>query len=157
MFNLFKRKAYIYAPVNGASKQIEDVEDEAFAQKMLGDGFAVTPESEYICAPCEGLLMQMFPTNHAFGIVTDDGLEVLVHIGIDTVTLQGQGFVRQIEPGNRVKVGDKIVKVDLDLVKEKKLNTDIIVVITNMDKIAKIDSSIGDFHVGDKVSKLILA
>lgn len=147
----------MHAPVDGRSYPIEHVPDEAFAQKMLGDGFAVTPDSEYICAPCSGKLVQIFPTNHAFGIMTEDGLEILVHIGVDTIHLQGKGFTRITEMDTDVKVGDQIVKVDLAYLKGQGVNTDVIVMVTNMDKVYEMKTSIGKYSIGDKVSQIVLS
>lgn len=157
MLNLFKKKVKLYSPTDGTGVQIEEVADPVFAGKMLGDGFAVIPKSEYICAPCDGELMQVFPTNHAFGIVTEEGLEILVHIGIDTVDLKGEGFTRLKEQGISVKKGDPVVKVDLEALKAKEVITDTMVVITNMDKVAKIQSSIGEYVTGESVSEVVLA
>lgn len=156
MFNFLKKKTKLHSPVDGVGLPIENVKDAVFAQKMLGDGFAVTPESEYICSPCDGKLVQVFPTNHAFGIMTEDQLEVLVHIGIDTVELKGEHFTRLKEVGETIKMGDKIVKIDLKALKDKNIDTDIMVVITNMDKVSKIQSSITNYKVGDKVAEITL-
>ena len=96
MLNLFKRQASscpqtaITAVISGRLLPLSEVRDEVFAQKMLGDGAAVQPEGEIVAAPCDGKITMLYPTLHAFGLVNPDGLEILVHIGIDTVSLQGK-------------------------------------------------------------------
>ncbi len=121
----------IYTPVNGKAKRIEEVSDAVFAGKMLGDGFAVTPTSETVVAPISGKVSAVFPTNHAFGIEGDDGVEVLVHIGVDTVTLEGKGFTGFVKQGDHVTAGDSLAKVDFDWIAKQGIDTDVIVVVTN--------------------------
>jgi PTS system glucose-specific IIA component len=130
-----KKKVKIIRPVKGNIVEISEVPDVAFSQKMLGDGFAIIPTEEMIKAPVSGQIVQIFPTNHAFGIRTEEGLEILIHIGIDTVELNGEGFERQLEPEQYVKVGDPIIKVDLEYIKSKGKNTITPIVFTSMDRV----------------------
>lgn len=106
----------VFAPVAGRLKKIEDVPDPVFAQKVLGDGFAVEPTDGRFVAPVAGELVLLADTLHAYAIRSDEGLEVLVHIGIDTVKLKGQGFSSTMAAGMKVEVGDLIITVDLDTV-----------------------------------------
>ncbi len=106
---------------------------------MIGDGAGVVPTKGSVVAPCNGTISQIFPTNHAIGIETEEGLEILIHIGIDTVELKGEGFKRLLEPGTKVSVGDAIVDVDLDFLKSKGKELATPVVVTNMEKVEKID------------------
>ena len=141
MFGLFNKnkEVVIKAPFQGEIVDITKVEDMAFSSKMLGDGFAVKPQSNIAVAPCDGKIVQIFPTNHAFGIITKEGLEILVHIGIDTVNLNGEGFKRLVEVGAKVKEGEGVIEVDLDYIKSEGKDTITPVVITNMDKVNNLN------------------
>ena len=113
----FKKKASlppgsVTAVVSGKIVPLESVKDEAFAKKMMGDGAAILPEDDYVVAPCDGTLTMIYPTLHAFGVTSSDGVDILVHIGIDTVNLKGKGFRRIAEEGQKVHTGDKIIKMD---------------------------------------------
>ncbi len=118
MFNFFKNTKTIdlYAPIEGSIKCIEAVPDTLFAEKMVGDGIAVEPEKGSITAPCDGKVVQISSTNHAVGMVTDSGVEILIHVGIDTVELKGEGFKRIAEVDTFVKKGDPLLEVDLEKV-----------------------------------------
>lgn len=156
MFNFFKKKIEIYSPIKGNSVTLDKVNDPVFSNKMIGDGVAILPEGNFVCAPCEGRIIQIFPTNHAFGIVTEDGLEVLVHIGLDTVELKGKGFKRLMEVGENVTVGEKIIEVDFDFLKSE--NKDIItpIVFTNMEMIEKIEKIENKLETSDVIMKISL-
>lgn len=144
MFGLFKKKTLeLQSPMQGEVIDITKVPDAVFSQKMIGDGFAVDPTDGDVKAPCSGRIAQIFPTNHAFGIVTKEGVEVLVHIGIDTVELKGEGFTRVLEPGAEVEAGDVIVKVDLNVLKDNEKSTITPVVITTPDKVKTMDVKLG--------------
>jgi glucose-specific phosphotransferase system IIA component len=146
MLRLLKRNKTINirAPFEGEVIDITEVSDQVFSSKMVGDGVAIKPKSRIAVAPCDGKISQIFPTNHAFGLVTKEGLEVLVHIGIDTVDLKGAGFKRLVEIGRNVKQGQGIIEIDIDYL--KKSGKDIItpVVITNMDKVESITKNFDD-------------
>jgi glucose-specific phosphotransferase system IIA component len=139
MFGFLKKKKVAFHTIaQGRILPLSEVPDKAFSTKMLGDGYAVLLESGTIASPVDGIIAQIFPTNHAFGIVTDCGLEVLVHIGIDTVELKGACFKRLIEVGTPVKAGDAVIEVDLLAVKAAGKAVITPVVITNSDKIKQI-------------------
>jgi glucose-specific phosphotransferase system IIA component len=115
MFGFLKtKKLIVVSPVDGDVVALENVSDEVFSQKMAGDGVAILPRSNIFIAPVSGVVTKIFATNHAFSIQTDMGIEVLVHIGIDTVALNGRGFERLIEEGSRVSIGKPIINADLD-------------------------------------------
>lgn len=139
MFNIFKKKKYvdIYSPINGRLLKIEDVPDPVFSQKMVGDGVALEPKEGIVYSPVNGTIIQLFPTKHALGIKTEEGLEVLIHIGMDTVEMKGNGFESFVSEGEKVKVGDKLIKFDMELVKKEHPLTSPII-ITNMDIVDKI-------------------
>lgn len=131
----------LYAPANGKVIPLSEVGDEVFRQEMVGPGFAVIPEGSTaeFKSPVAGVIDMVFETGHAFGIKTDDGLEVLVHIGIDTVGLGGEGFEKLRTAGERVKVGDAIIRADLDFIRSKGLKVDTPVVLTDLSKEYKIE------------------
>ena len=142
LFDIFKKKektvVTIYSPMNGKVIELKEVPDEAFAQKMVGDGCAIEPDKGIICSPIDGQLMNIFPTNHAIIFETIDGLEMIVHFGIDTVKLDGKGFQKLREPGP-IKIGDEIVKYDLDDIKDGVPSTRSPIIINNMEKVEKIE------------------
>jgi len=129
----FRKKAKgtdICAVVKGTIKPLDQVEDPAFSKGMIGQGIAVIPEDSIIKAPCDCTLNVVFPSGHAFGFCDADGLEYLIHIGIDTVKLNGKGFHLLVEQDQRVKKGDPLVEVDFHYIKEQKLSTDTMVLVT---------------------------
>ncbi|HAE62198.1 MAG TPA: PTS glucose transporter subunit IIA [Eubacteriaceae bacterium] len=145
----------IKSPARGKRIDLKDVPDALFANKMIGDGFAVYPESKEICSPVDGKIVHIFDTNHAVGLKTDDGLEVLVHIGIDTVKLKGKGFKRIASIGQKVKVGDILIECDLEYLKENAKSIITPVVITNMDQVQKIEQIETDyFEIGSEVIRI---
>nr|WP_273702717.1 PTS glucose transporter subunit IIA [Thermoanaerobacter sp. A7A] len=108
-----------------------------FSQKMVGDGVALEPKEGIVYSPVNGTIIQLFPTKHALGIKTEEGLEVLIHIGMDTVEMKGNGFESFVSEGEKVKIGDKLLKFDMELVKKEHPLTSPII-ITNMDIVDKI-------------------
>ena len=134
MFGLFKaKKQIILSPIDGDVVDLENVPDEVFSAKLAGDGLAIIPRSNTFVAPVAGVLTKIFSTNHAFSIQTKSGLEVLVHIGLDTVELNGEGFKRLVEEGETVTVGEPIINADIEFIKSK--GKDIVTpIIFNHDK-----------------------
>lgn len=141
-----KKKEVLHFPVAGQKIDLSQVPDAVFSQRLLGDGVAIVPQGNVFVAPCDAEIVQIFPTNHAIGLLTPLGLELLIHIGIDTVELKGEGFKRLATPGQKVKAGEPLVEVDLEFVKRmgKPLETPII--ITNMDRVERIDAK-DDAHL----------
>lgn len=150
MFFKKKKETIVYSPAQGPVLALEKVNDPVFSQKMMGDGFAVSPTKGTISAPVEGIVSSIFPTKHALGIQTKDGLEILIHIGIDTVELNGTPFKIFVSEGDKVTPNTHIADVDLDYLEKKGKNKEIMVIITNMEIVKKIDfklqnsQSIGD-------------
>lgn len=139
----------IVAVANGVLVPLEEVNDEVFASKAMGDGVALVPSSGDIVSPVNGIMSTVFPTGHAYGIVRSDGVEVLVHIGINTVDLSGVGFKSLVQQGQIVKAGQKIATVDLGLLKSKGYDTSIMTIITDAkDKNIVLKTS-GDVYAGD--------
>lgn len=134
--NLFRKKEAVeslIAPITGNIIAMEDVPDEMFSKKMLGDGIAIEPTEGIVVAPLDGEVVQFFPTKHAIGIRGNNGLEVLIHIGLETVALNGEGFQGYVQQGDKVKAGDKLITFDLDFIREKADSIISPVVITNSD------------------------
>ena len=128
----------VHSVADGEVINIEDVKDPVFSQKMMGDGFAVEPENGHIVSPVSGKVTSVFPTKHALGLVTDNGLEVLVHIGLDTVSLEGKPFEVKVSEGQTVAAGDLLVEADLDAIRAAGRETSTIVVFTNADAIKSV-------------------
>lgn len=128
----------VYSVADGQVVALEQVKDPVFAQKMMGDGFAVEPANGNIVSPVSGTVSSIFPTKHAFGIVTEAGLEVLVHIGLDTVSLEGKPFTVHVAEGQKVAAGDLLVTADLDAIRAAGRETSIVVVFTNGDAIKSV-------------------
>ncbi len=124
MMGLFSKKLKeleIIAPVDGEIIALDKVEDEVFSQKMLGDGLAIKPSAGNFVAPVAGKLITVFPTGHAYGIKSNIGVEMLLHIGMDTVSLDGKGFDIKVKQDDNVKQGDLLCEVDLAVLKAEKV------------------------------------
>lgn len=121
----------IYSPVTGTVVPLEQVPDPVFSGRMLGDGIAVLPSSGEIVAPFDGKVVSLFPTGHAIGLVSEDGIECLIHIGMDTVELNGQGFTLKVSQGDSVKKGKVLIKADLAAISSAGKQIVTPVVITN--------------------------
>ena len=128
----------VYSVADGQVVALEQVKDPVFAQKMMGDGFAVEPANGNIVSPASGTVSSIFPTKHALGIVTEAGLEVLVHIGLDTVSLEGKPFTVHVAEGQKVAAGDLLVTADLDAIRAAGRETSTVVVFTNGDAIKSV-------------------
>ncbi|MGG5340540.1 PTS sugar transporter subunit IIA [Enterococcus sp. AZ192] len=145
MFGFLKKKEpsqvneTLYAVATGKVIPITEVNDPVFSQKMMGDGFAVLPETGEIYAPIEGKILSVFQTKHAVGMKMANGLEVLLHMGIDTVELNGAPFSIKVTEGTKVVPGTLIATVDLEKIISAGKATDMVVVITNMDAVKKFD------------------
>ncbi|KGM97022.1 PTS glucose transporter subunit IIA [Clostridium novyi A str. 4552] len=149
-----KKTLEIINPLKGEIIEITKVPDEVFSSKALGDGFAINPSGNQVVAPIDGEIAVLFPTKHAVAIKGDNGLEILVHIGIDTVNLNGEGFTSHVSQGDKVKQGDLLVEFDKYTVESKAKSLITPVVITNMDVIESIDIYYGNREKGDKVATL---
>lgn len=134
--NTFK----LVAPVSGKSIPLSEVPDPVFAQKMAGDGIAIDPTGDIVVAPADGELTLVFNTKHAFALTLENGAELLVHIGLETVSLNGEGFEQLAEQGTKVKAGTPIIKFDREFIKSKGLPLVTPVLITNHDTLTSIQS-----------------
>ena len=163
MFGFGKKKVTVelQAPFAGQVATIADVPDPAFSGKMLGDGFAVAPQSTsgslLVCAPATGTLQMVFKTGHAFSVKTTEGLDVLVHIGLDTVELKGEGFTVLTQQGETVTAGQPIIEVDLALLKQKGKNVITPVVLSEKSQVAEVHAITGAVSQGDTVATVTMA
>ena len=160
MFSLFDRfkkevDSNIYSPVEGKCIDISNVRDDVFSKKMMGDGIAIIPKENIAYSPCDGELTMLFPTKHAFGITMNDGVEVLVHIGMDTVNLNGVGFKSFKNKGDKVKHGDKIIEFDENYLSREDLDMTTMVIITNTNN-HKFDKIGIDKEVNKEVKVLVI-
>ncbi|VTT02640.1 trehalose PTS enzyme II [Streptococcus gordonii] len=124
----------ISSPLSGQVKELSQATDPVFAQGVMGQGVLIEPSQGDLLAPVDGVVSVLFPTKHAVGIVSDQGVEMLMHIGMDTVNLEGKGFTAHVNQGDRVKVGDKLISFDIDLIKDAGYVTETPVIITNQDQ-----------------------
>lgn len=143
MFGFFKKKKQevitedkalsLVSAVAGKTIPLSEVSDPVFAQKMAGDGVAIEPTDNTVVAPADGELTLVFNTKHAFALTLENGIELLVHVGLDTVSLNGEGFEQLAEQGTKVKAGTPILKFDADFIKSKGLPLTTPILITNPD------------------------
>lgn len=128
--NAQKPSFVVVSPVQGQLIDLTEVKDEVFSKKMMGEGFAIVPENGQIVSPVSGELVSLFPTGHAFGIHTENGVDVLVHIGLDTVNLNGKGFKVLCSQGQSVQAGQPVVQVEREAILEQGIDLTTMVVFT---------------------------
>lgn len=128
----------IHSPIKGKVASLSTTPDEAFAKGMMGDGVTITPEGDLVRAPEDGRIIVMFDTKHALGFETDEGIEMLIHVGIDTVKLGGRGFEALVDTGQRVKKGEPLVRLDLDYLRKHAPSMASPVLCTNLEESAKV-------------------
>lgn len=146
----------IFASVDGQFVAIEEVPDPTFAQKMMGDGVAIQPANGNVVAPIEGEVISVFPTKHAVGLRGRSGIELLIHIGIETVSMNGEGFEAHVKAGDKVKPGQPLITFDLDLVNEKAVSSVIPMVVTNMERVDSFEkASVTDLKAGETTLALV--
>ncbi|KKI88744.1 PTS glucose transporter subunit IIA [Bacillus sp. SA1-12] len=131
-------KETIFAPLTGKLINIEEVPDPVFSQKLMGEGMAIEPTEGIVVAPIEGQVIQVFHTKHAIGLRSQTGMELLIHIGLETVSMNGEGFEVHVKEGQKVKVGDPLITANLELIKEKAASTITPIIITNSDIIENL-------------------
>ncbi|MPM60302.1 hypothetical protein SDC9_107153 [bioreactor metagenome] len=149
----------LHAVAQGAYVPLEDVPDEVFSTKMMGDGFAIEPINGEIYAPVSGVVTTIFPSKHAIGIKTTNGVEILVHMGIDTVSLNGEGFELFVQAGDKVSSKTKIAKMDLDYIRTQKKSTIVMVIILNMERVVTLHGEKrldGTHQSGELLEKVVL-
>lgn len=142
----FKKSIFIKSPIPGQIVKLSEVPDQVFAEKMMGDGFAVIPSIGSVYAPIDAEILFVFKTKHAIGLKTREGLEILIHIGLDTVELNGEGFTCYVDAGDFVKAGDKLLDFDMDSIHHHGKNLISPIVITNL----KIIKEFKIYQEGDR-------
>ncbi len=150
MLKFLKRKTrQVQSPVDGEVVEIESVNDEVFSQKLVGDGVAIIPMSNQFKAPIDGVISKIFSTNHAYSIKSSKDMEVMVHIGLETVNLEGKGFTRIASEGDKVKAGDVIIEVDLAYIKEHAKDIITPILILEDSDVKHIDKKLNIVKAGD--------
>ena len=155
MFGLFKKKKIeLVSPVDGDLVNLEDINDEVFSKKLVGDGVAIIPSSGTIIAPISGRVSRIFPTNHAFMISNSNGVEVLVHVGLDTIELNGEGFTCFVKEGDEIHQSTPVLEVDFEFLKSK--NKDIVtpIIVTSDKKIVLETHKVGTIREGESLLKV---
>jgi PTS system beta-glucosides-specific IIC component len=140
-FNTPKKKLAkedIFAPIEGTVLPLNEAKDAAFAEGIMGKGVVIEPTVGEVVAPFDGTVMTLFPTNHAIGLISDAGMELLIHIGIDTVQLEGKYFTAFVKQGDTVKKGDKLVSFDIPEIEKAGYSTQVPIIVTNTPDYADI-------------------
>lgn len=147
MLGLFKKDKnnllILKTPIKGKVIDIEDVPDAVFSQKMVGDGIAIEPIEGKVVSPVDGEILHIMDTKHAIGLKSINGVEILIHIGVDTVEMNGEGFEIHVSEGDKVKAGQLLIAFDLEKVNKKAKSSITPIVITNTDEIKSIEKSNG--------------
>lgn len=150
-----KKEVEIVAPVNGKLISLKDVPDPTFSEEMVGKGVAIIPEGKEIYSPVEGKITTVFVTGHAVGITTKEGIDLLIHIGMDTVNLKGEGFEVKVKDGEQIKQGDLLLVADLDKLKEKGYRLETPIIICNPDQFKSFTyTEPGNVKKGDVIMKV---
>ena len=139
IFNIFKNKKSeskntneILSPTNGELLELSEVPDQVFSQKIMGDGFAIKSNDGNIVSPVNGTVEMIFDTKHAIGLKDENGREILIHLGIDTVNLNGEGFEVFVATGDKIKAGDKLIKMNVNFIKENATSDISPIIFTNL-------------------------
>lgn len=155
LFSKKKLETTLTAPIDGQLIPLEKVQDSVFSQKMMGDGFAVEPSDDKIVSPVSGTVESIFPTKHALMIQSKHGLEIMLHLGIDTVELNGEPFEIVVKKGDQIEQGAAIGKMDIDAIKAKQKLPTVIVIVSNMDQVKNISEvTPGQVSVGADVQTI---
>lgn len=152
------RKEQIVTPIQGEILPLSEIKDSAFSEGLLGQGFGIEPSEGKVFAPCDGTIMTLFPTKHAIGLISDNGAEVLIHVGLDTVKLDGQYFESHVEKGQHVKQGELLLSFDIAAIKAAGFSVQTPVVITNTQDYVDVVSMVNEkkrFESGHEILTLI--
>ena len=154
LFDFMKGKKGIVlaAPVKGECIPISEVADPTFAEEILGKGMAIKPADGRITAPVDGIVSTLFPTGHALGMTTEDGIEILIHVGLDTVQLEGQYFRPAVKAQQKVKKGELLLEADLDEIRKAGYDTVIPVIICNSEELSSLHCNTqGEVNAGEEI------
>jgi PTS system D-glucosamine-specific IIA component/PTS system glucose-specific IIA component len=138
MFNFFKKTLTIIAPISGKTIELSKVPDPVFAEKMAGDGIAIDSTGDTVVAPCDGIISLIMDSRHAFAITTSNGIELLVHVGLETVALNGEGFEVLQAVNAKVTAGTPILKLDRTFIESRGISLITPVLIVNYDKLGEL-------------------
>ncbi len=152
-----RNKNIIYAPCDGEVIKLEDVTDEVFSSGVMGDGFAILPSSKRFYSPVSGKIENAYKTGHAYTILSDDGLDILVHIGIDTIELDGKFFEKKASAGETIKKGDVLAYADIEKILESGFDPVLVVIISNSDKLHNVEINYGKCYANDEVMKYLIS
>lgn len=151
-----KKQFPIYSPLKGKILELSKVSDQTFSTGCMGDGIAIIPSEGKLFSPVRGKVLSIFPTKHAICIQSDEGIEILIHVGIDTVMLQGNGFKILTNSGNTIDVGAPLLEFDLNLIKSSDYKTTTLVIITNSSEYSEVIYSKEDnIDVSDLLLKVV--
>jgi sugar PTS system EIIA component len=139
----------ITSPLSGEVIRLEQVPDQAFAQKQMGDGVAIIPSNGRLMAPFDGIVLHLVSTKHAIIVQHDSGLQLLLHFGLNTVRLKGKGFIAHVANGDRIHAGQLMLEIDLDYIKSLGYSTWTPIVVANEDVRVQIDRTYKTFHAGE--------
>lgn len=154
LFSRFiKNKQVIYSPVKGCAVELESVNDYVFQNKMIGDGAAVIPEEGKLYSPADGEIKVVFPTKHVIGVETEDHIGIIMHVGIDTVELNGEGFHPAVKVGDKVKTGDLLMEFDLEQM-QKKFDMSVMICVDNSEQYLFDDRYFGSVTAGKELFSL---
>ncbi len=160
MFKFFgkrEKETVLKSPCKGKVIALEKLSDEAFSGGALGSDVGIMPEEGVIYSPVDGKITTLFPTLHAIGITTASGVEILIHIGINTVQLNGEGFNSFIKQDEKVSVGQKLVNFDMHLISEKRYSLEIPIIITNTDEVGEVvNTTLDSVSIDDDLITVIL-
>lgn len=144
----------MFAPISGETLALEQVPDTVFANKIIGDGIAIIPSDNKIYAPTDGTISMVTPSKHAIGLTTHEGLDILIHVGIDTVSLNGEGFILHVNEKDSVKAGDLLIEFDIENITKHSLSTITPVLITNFDEFSELQVT-NQKHVTSNTTTLL--
>lgn len=149
LFNKAKKKQEIFACTSGSYIPLNEVKDEVFSKGLIGVGCGIEPKESMIVSPTKGVVTMIFPTKHAIGLKCESGVEIMLHIGLDTVMMKGDGFELQVSENDEVEVGDPIVRVDFDKIEKAGHGKTVLMIVTNTNQLEfKItDNSHHDVHL----------
>ncbi len=145
---LSKKQEQIFSVCNGVTAPISEIPDDAFALGLLGKGYAVYPDDGIIVSPVSGKVENIAKTKHAYSILTKSGIDILVHIGVDTVEMNGEGFETFVKEGQNVAVGDTLVKIDIEKIHQSGYNSIIAVIVANHESVENIAFKFGNAKAG---------
>ncbi|HEY2420434.1 MAG TPA: PTS glucose transporter subunit IIA [Neobacillus sp.] len=151
-FRKKEKKMILYSPLNAEVIPLEQVPDPVFLQKMMGEGVGFLPINGEVVSPINGMVTQVFPTKHAIGMLTDEGLEVLLHLGLETVELKGEGFSIQVKEGDKVRATDPLGTFDLSFIKERGKETISVLVFPNLKE--ELPLKFGQVEAGAEIAQI---